>query len=268
VSNEKKVVEKRPSVEKTEKDPQVTETIEDTKITEKLQKERELKKQEWVWIQFDWRKWKAFVWLSDVVCFRRENRAKKQTETTKRIEEAIEKVENTMQDSMRMSNLKEKSELLNYSTKPAFNETTTIKHRQDTQSNNQQETNNRRRRTRSMSATNRSLSASGLFELSMNKKYAHIKPKTQTRVPLNSARAACDDLNESRQDVLNDSSCLRQTIYNEWYYKKIQQAKQQLKEAQLAKKDDEEKKAQVIRNLPFRIFLFFIYGSFVRFVCL
>ena len=80
----------------------------------------------------------------------------------------------------------------------------------------------------------------------MNKKYAHIKPKTQTRVPLNSARAACDDLNESRQDVLNDSSCLRQTIYNEWYYKKIQQAKQQLKEARLAKKDEEEKKAQVI----------------------
>jgi hypothetical protein len=50
ISNEKKVVEKKPSIEKTEKgtekDPQVTESVEDTKITEKLQKERELKKQE------------------------------------------------------------------------------------------------------------------------------------------------------------------------------------------------------------------------------
>lgn len=146
-----------------------------------------------------------------------------------------------MQDSMRMSNLKEKSDLLNYSTKPTLNDTST---RQQATTN---QVANRQKRTRSMSASNlnQSLSTSGLFELSMNKKYAHVKPKTQTRVPLDSARAACDDLNESRQDVLNDSSCLRQTIYNEWYYKKIQQARQQLKEAQLAKKDEEEKKAQV-----------------------
>jgi hypothetical protein len=44
---------------------------------------------------------------------------------------------------------------------------------------------------------------------------------------------------------MNDSTTLRQTIYNEWYQKKLAAAREQLKEAQKQHKDVEEEKAQV-----------------------
>ena len=94
------------------------------------------------------------------------------------------------------------------------------------------------------------MSSSGQFEGIFKEKYAHIQPKTLTR-PLQSARTNNESqkLNDSRQrgDIMNDSTSLRQNIYNDWYQKKMLAAKDQLKEAQRTHKDEEEQKAQVIR---------------------
>ncbi len=46
--------------------------------------------------------------------------------------------------------------------------------------------------------------------------------------------------------MLNDSSSIRQNIYSEWYQKKMASARAELKEAQLKKRDEEERKAQEI----------------------
>lgn len=65
-----------------ERDPEVEETLEDSRTTKKLQQQREEKRLE------------------------RERRAKNQTEATRNIEAAIEAVENTMEDSVRLGQLK------------------------------------------------------------------------------------------------------------------------------------------------------------------
>ena len=135
---------------------------------------------------------------------RREKRAQTQTDATKKIEEAIEQIENVMEDSIRINNLKEKSEELKYSTKPSLNETKLFNV-------------DRSRQGRSLSARQirtRSSSENGHYERKLGDKYAHIKPKTQTRLPLESARTENEFMNSSKSslkqtDILNDSNSIR-----------------------------------------------------------
>lgn len=125
------------------------------------------------------------------------------TETTRNLEDAIEKVENEMQDSLRLKQLKEISNELKYSTKPSLEDM--LK-------------NERLSRSRTMSAKGRdnsrtrSLSSSARYENTLNKKYANVKPKTQTRLQIQSARGLNDStskLNTSQNDVMNDSASIR-----------------------------------------------------------
>ena len=166
---------------------------------------------------------------------RREKRAKTQTESTKQIENAIEMVENTMEDSMRLSNLKDKDVDLNYPSKPRLDETKVML--SDTRP---------RQVNRSQSARQRTRSSSVSSSRPIRDKYAHVKPKTLTRVTPQTARTDAD--NSKLNDFMNDSSSIRENIYNEWYMKKLADAKVNLKTAQLQKRNDEEDKAQDLIN--------------------
>lgn len=151
----------------------MTETIEDSRASQKLRQQREAKR------------------------IQREQRAQTQTESTRKLEEAIETVENVMEDSIRYNTLKEKSKELKYSTKPLLNETRSRPNRSVSV---------RQSRTRSSSESSR-------FERRLGDKYSHVKPKTQTRLPVQSARNENDFMNSSKTslkyDALNDSSSIR-----------------------------------------------------------
>ena len=148
-------------------------------------------------------------------------------------------IENTMEDSMRLASLQQKSSDLKYTSKPKLDEAKVML------------TTGQRQLTRSLSArgprNRRDLVGSG----GRVDKYAHVKPKTMTRLPLQTARTDADNnrLNESaRQDCFNDSASLREIIYNEWYQKKMAAAKEGLKGAQMRQRDDEETKTQELIN--------------------
>ncbi len=169
--------------------------------------------------------------------YRREKRARTQTDSTKKIENAIEILENTMEDSMRLVNLQQKSFDLKYPSKPKFDETKVML------------TTGQQKLTRSLSA--RGTRSGSVSKDGLKDKYAHIKPKTMTRLPAQTARTDAHNshLNETtNKDCFNDSSSLRENIYNEWYLKKMAQAKEQLKHAQIRQRDDEEAKAQELIN--------------------
>jgi hypothetical protein len=172
--------------------------------------------------------------------YRREKRAKLQTESTQKLENAIEVLENSTQDEIRKNNLNEIVGELLIKEKPKLGETRVL-NAEDIKTRSRSTTfKDRRPRTRS-------LSSSGQFDRTYKDKYAHVQPKTMTR-PLQSARINDDskNLNDSHHtDRMNDSTTLRQTIYNEWYQKKLAAAREQLKEAQKQHKDVEEEKAQV-----------------------
>ncbi len=146
-----------------------------------------------------------------------------------------------MEDSRRLATLQQKSSDLKYPSKPTLDETKVLL------------TAGQRQLTRSLSARgprkrSDSVSSGGLV---FKDKYAHVKPKTQTRLPLQTARTDADNsrLNESaRQDCFNDSASLRENIYNEWYQKKMAAAREGLKSAQSRQRDDEEAKAQELIN--------------------
>ena len=172
---------------------------------------------------------------------RREKRAKFQTESTQKIENAIEMVENTMEDSIRLTDLKEKNSALKYPSKPKLDESQVM-------------LNNDPRRTlnRSLSARqSRTRSSSVNGRTYPKDKFAHVKPKTQTRIQTARTDADNSKLNGS---ILNDSASLRENIYNEWYMKKMEDAKANLKFAQLRQRDGEEEKAQVFEKKNFFIF--------------
>lgn len=154
------------------------------------------------------------------------------TESSKKIEEAIEHVENTMEDSLRLKNLKELTNELKYPTKPSLEDMLKL----ERHSRNRHKGESEPSRTRSLSASSRA-------ERPLSSKYSNVKPRTQTRLLIQSARLN-NDLNSSKQDIMNDSASLRENIYTEWYLKKMQDAQQRLKEAKLAQKNQEEKKAQ------------------------
>jgi hypothetical protein len=109
-----------------------------------------------------------------------------------------------MEDSIRLNSLKEKSQELKYSTKPILNETKLYNV-------------DRSRKVRSSSARQnrtRSSSESGRYERKLSDKYAHVKPKTQTRLLLQSARTENEFMNSSKSslkqtDILNDSNSIR-----------------------------------------------------------
>jgi hypothetical protein len=162
-----------------EKDPKVEESIEDSRKTDKLQAEREKKRMD------------------------RENRAKLQTEATNRIEEAIERVENATEDGIRYNSLKEKSDKLNYNSKPDLNKTKVIL------------SINKQQRPVTASATsktlmNRTRSLSGSSNMSadirqaLKDKYSSVKPKTITRITPDTERGP----DSTRKDSMNDSASI------------------------------------------------------------
>ena len=170
---------------------------------------------------------------------RREKRAKLQTESTQKIERAIEDLENSTQDEIRQNSLKEIASELVIKEKSNLG-VTKVLNAEDIK------TRNRSIAFKDRRARTRSLSSSGQFDTVFKDKYAHVQPKTLTR-PLQSARTNNESqkINDSQRDIMNDSSSLRQNIYNEWYQKKMISAREQLKEAQKNNKDEEEQKAQV-----------------------
>lgn len=154
------------------------------------------------------------------------------TDSSKKIEEAIEQVENTMEDSLRFKNLKELTNELKYPSKPTLEEM--LRMERHSRNRNKQE---------SDASRTRSLSASSRIGRPLCSKYAKVKPRTQTRLEIQSARLN-EEFNSSKQDIMNDSASLRENIYTEWYLKKMQDAQQKLKESKLSQKNQEEKKAQ------------------------
>ena len=109
-----------------------------------------------------------------------------------------------MEDSLRLSNLKEKMDKMSYWTKPKLNETQILKDA------------DRSRPIRSTSARERgkererSASASGRFGQSFRDKYSHVKPKTITRLGAQTARAESEiSVGDSQQDIMNDSLSIR-----------------------------------------------------------
>ena len=107
-----------------------------------------------------------------------------------------------MQDSLRLSKLKERMEGMSYWTKPKLDETLILK-----------ESDQRSRQVRSSSARertqrDRSASSSGRLERTFRDKYSHVKPKTVTRPGTQSARGE-HSVNDSQHDLLNDSSSIR-----------------------------------------------------------
>lgn len=145
-------------------------------------------------------------------------------------------VENTMEDSMRLENLKEKNIELSYPSKPRLDETKVmLSDSRPRQVNRSQSARQTRTRSSSVSSTR-----------PVRDKYAHVKPKTLTRVPPQTARTDAD--NSKLNDFMNDSLSIRENIYNEWYMKKLADAKANLRDAQLQKQNDEEDKAQDLIN--------------------
>ncbi len=165
-----------------ERDPEVVESMEDSRTTRRLQQQREEKRLE------------------------RERRARTQTEATRHIEAAIEAVENTMEDSVRLGQLKEKSDQLSYATRPKLNEANVVLG----------ESGGRALR-RSLSARQTRSRSSSLSRTVVDK-YAHVKPKTLTRVSVQTARTDADNSKLNAARILNDSGSLRENVYNEWYY--------------------------------------------------
>ena len=107
-----------------------------------------------------------------------------------------------MEDSIRLKNLKEKSDKLAYPTKPILSETRVlgIKERPPRRTKSAREKESSRPRS---STTER-------FEKKMRDKFAHVQPKTPTRVP-SSARTELEmyKLNDSKHEIMNDSTSLR-----------------------------------------------------------
>lgn len=133
--------------------------------------------------------------------------AKNQTETTKKLNEAIDEIENVMLDEQREDNLKQIERKMIYATKPSLSEF--LKTERASRPNDTSSSLNRENRTRT-----RSLSSSGL-EHSINNKYLNVKPKTVTRPFLQSATCSNDlsnrflDSSNYKADNLNDSASLR-----------------------------------------------------------
>lgn len=141
---------------------------------------------------------------------------KNKTETTQKLEEAIEQLENSNADTQRTDQLKEIDRNLKYSTKPTLSEF--LKKEKERNSRNKSAggsgVGNERTRTRS-------LSASGRMDPS-NAKYANVKPKISTRLPPSqSARMSSTDgsmihtstdatsQSKQKRDLMNDSASLR-----------------------------------------------------------
>ena len=101
------------------------------------------------------------------------------------------------------------SQELTYSTKPTFSDTKLMQSTYDARSR-QRSQSARQMRTRSSSESSR-------FERRVGAKYANVKPKTQTRLPMQSARLETDFMETSKtsfkRDALNDSLSIRQNIF-------------------------------------------------------
>lgn len=139
---------------------------------------------------------------------RRESQSKSQTQSTRKIEEAIDQVETSMAETRRIEELKEKESQLAYSTKPSLKEF--LKKERESR-HGEPTTTTQRQRTRS-------LSSSGRLEQSwtINSKYAKAKPKVATRPPTaratnvdNQMRATTTTGGASSHRDMNDSTLIR-----------------------------------------------------------
>lgn len=125
---------------------------------------------------------------------------------------------------------------MKYGTKPKLNETKVLLTDNDSTQ--------RRTLHRSLSARGPRSSRSSSMSRTHVDKYAHVKPKTLTRVSVQTARTDADNSKLNTSGILNDSGAIRENVYNEWYVNKMSAAQQSLKDAQLRQRDDEEAKAQ------------------------
>jgi hypothetical protein len=139
--------------------------------------------------------------------FRRLERAKTQTDTTKLLESAIEKVEFANEDEIRLKRLTDQSDSLSYASKPRLDKTqiltqdnfTTRSRSRDVQSNG-----TRSMRTRSLSG-------------SKSNRYKHVKPKLITRLDsagsLNGSRMSKNDIENDFDDeskpMFHDTEAMR-----------------------------------------------------------
>jgi hypothetical protein len=131
-------------------------------------------------------------------------KAKSQTESTKKIEEAIEKVEEATVDNVRLNELKQKTSELKYPTKPSVVDIEIVSFEEESKN----KTVGHRQHIESASDN-----VSQKFYT--NNKYADVKPRIITR--LNTIQSARNDdsvsnankFNTSQTDILNDSYSLR-----------------------------------------------------------
>jgi hypothetical protein len=138
---------------------------------------------------------------------RRLERAKTQTETTKLLENAIEKVEYANEDEMRLRKLEDQTDSLSYTTKPRLDKTQIIsgdKYVSRSRSRDVQPNSNRSLRARSLSG-------------SKSSRYKHVKPKLVTRLDsagsLNASRTPKNEIEDNFDDeskpIFNDTEAMR-----------------------------------------------------------
>jgi hypothetical protein len=145
-------------------------------------------------------------------------------------------VNNANEDEMRLLNLEAKLDDMEYSTKPTLDKTRILI--SDNTTRRPPHASRTTERHDGNSTRSRSLSSSRA------RRYANVKPKVVTRVLL-SARDR--SFNESTSD-LNDSSSIRQQAYEDWYQKKMLEAKENLRRSTDKVKNEEEKKAEELMN--------------------
>jgi hypothetical protein len=180
-----------------EKDPFLVDSIRNSYIDDKLKSEREHKRK------------------------LRELKGKNSTNLTKKTEEAIEKIGNSIDDQNRINKLLLLNESLNYSTRPKqtflankeFNDT---------------------------------------FDKNTDSsKLDFVKPKIHSRVIYSDVKSYVDHKTGSKELTdLESSEDIREAIYMEWYFKKMALEKRRTKDIDQSKRHEEEQKAEkLIKNL-------------------
>lgn len=142
---------------------------------------------------------------------RRESQSKNRTESTRKVEDAIDTLTDTMEQERRQKDLAEMQSKLEYSTKPTLKDFL----------KQQQESRRLRERPPQPSDVRRSLSSTGRLDQSQsltNSKYAKAKPKICTRpssstTTTQSARTH-DDLKSPSKQNFNDSYTMRLTNFS------------------------------------------------------
>jgi hypothetical protein len=180
-----------------ENDPEIIDTVENYYLDSKLKKERDHKKKS------------------------RELRSANYSNLKNKTDEAIEKIENSMEDYDRSNKLLTINETLEYLTKPKLKDQ--IKETKD----------------------NYFLTSNAKSTITSYSKYDDIKPKIQTRIEQVYSNLSLDNLHFNFDDVnLANSNDIREISYKEWLFKKKKIYREKSKEISSIKKNEEEKKAK------------------------